>query len=327
MGVRVFDVRVCDDTGDGQVCVSHTFISDLTLEDVLADFAAFLAHHPGEFVMVHVRKDRRRRLSDGGETAIRELFARCLFRYASFSPLGLDTPLRALAGSLVVVSASGLICCDNMWPPDLFDGAGFIPMWHWSNRKEAQARVEEHVLSDQLLLTTPCHITGIALDGSFGGIPPAFTSAGINRWFLRKTREEWRPQHLGLVLVDFANADFCAELVTASLIKGGAQCQVTSTIADACSCDVVPCPPLPDVGGICHVGASRRANMKSVVVASRSDVPEEATIVVEAYGNNSTDTYSCTGLRTDVRQIEISVQRTDQLAGWGLDLFVKWKAM
>jgi len=122
IGVRAFDLRLCDDVGDGLIWVSHTFVSSLTFNGVLDIFRQFLRTHPSEFVMVQLRRDFNRKLSN--PDAIAALVADHCFYLPMFEPLGLDTPLHCVAGGLIIVSPHFPRCSPVLWPDDLFEGQG-----------------------------------------------------------------------------------------------------------------------------------------------------------------------------------------------------------
>jgi hypothetical protein len=62
-GIRYLDIRICDDTPDNEVWVSHTFLS-CKLKDVLVEIASFLSNYKSEIVLLDITTDYNRKLSN-----------------------------------------------------------------------------------------------------------------------------------------------------------------------------------------------------------------------------------------------------------------------
>ncbi|CAK0860173.1 unnamed protein product [Prorocentrum cordatum] len=99
------------------------------------------------------RRDHARGLAD--PQGLRELLAGSGLRLVPFGKDGLDATVESVAGgALVSAPGVGVRSCD-WWPDDLFEGAGLVPMWHWSSAGEAEGPV---------LLRLAC--SGLALGAS-----------------------------------------------------------------------------------------------------------------------------------------------------------------
>jgi len=72
-GIRMFDFRVCDDTGTHGIVISHTIASRYRLENALNEVHTFLSEHTKEIVILWVRKDKKRKLSENGVIEIRDM--------------------------------------------------------------------------------------------------------------------------------------------------------------------------------------------------------------------------------------------------------------
>eukprot|EP00747_Dinoflagellata_sp_TGD_P011126 gnl/TRDRNA2_/TRDRNA2_120472_c0_seq2.p1 gnl/TRDRNA2_/TRDRNA2_120472_c0~~gnl/TRDRNA2_/TRDRNA2_120472_c0_seq2.p1 ORF type:complete len:302 (+),score=44.00 gnl/TRDRNA2_/TRDRNA2_120472_c0_seq2:35-940(+) len=295
--------------------------------------AAVAPRHPSEFLLLRVWHDYGRRALWTTESerkdvvaALQRLFEAQGFRYPKFEPLGLDTPLCQVAGGLLVISQ--LPCCPVQWPHDLFDGAGLVPMWRWDNVEDAKARMDEHILSGQHLVTSKGHMTGVALDGSFHFAPPSWRGSDMQAWLLSCICGRWASQvreRLGLVVVDFVLTELCAEVVRRNLAQAGRQCSTTCEKEESCcsssQMDAGSC------AGICHFGVSRCERTKRAVISTQHDLPADCAIIATAYANKHSDVYECSAVRRGPRHFELTVSRTDvEDGGWGQDLFVAWEA-
>ncbi|KAI9297036.1 PLC-like phosphodiesterase, partial [Neoconidiobolus thromboides FSU 785] len=64
-GVRVLDLRICDDCSEGVLKISHRF-HGVNLGEVLHQIYTFLSDNQGEIVLVNIKKDFDRELSEEG---------------------------------------------------------------------------------------------------------------------------------------------------------------------------------------------------------------------------------------------------------------------
>lgn len=68
-GVRLLDLRICDDTPDNIITISHRFLCG-SLGEVFHQIHTFLRENPTELVIVAIKKDWDRELSCGGVNTV-----------------------------------------------------------------------------------------------------------------------------------------------------------------------------------------------------------------------------------------------------------------
>jgi len=72
-GVRYLDLRICDDSKDGNVYISHTYISTLTLSNALQEIKTFLDEFPSEIIIISISQDYHRSLSYNGRQSVEKM--------------------------------------------------------------------------------------------------------------------------------------------------------------------------------------------------------------------------------------------------------------
>lgn len=211
-GVRVFDVRLCDDnTNDfGQIYCAHTLVTNITLEMLIAIFADFLKKNPTEAVFLWIRKDFRRYLLD--RQAVAEAISRSDCQLAANDKKLLDTTVADVAGKLVLLCSEDMFeyceihkieCPDkdtlkNMsfprrhsippyWPDTILK-TDVCDIWRLTSMFEAKEKLSSYLCEPHK--SKPDHFVGISIDGTYNPPPPYFTSPKINEWFLANLKND-----------------------------------------------------------------------------------------------------------------------------------------
>lgn len=332
MGVRLFDLRICDDAGDGDVWISHYFVTSYTLRNILGTFSDFLAARPTEFLVVKLISNYGRCLND--KQAVADMVASFGFRFPPYEPHGLDTKISSLAGGIIFSSRTVPNVCPVKcrWPTNLFEGASLSTQWRWRNATQAMERTHEFVMSEQHMVTSKGQLSGVVLDGSFTWPPSGWFAANTNAWFLNNVRTEWAPHvsaRLGVVVTDYITPEFCAEIIGRAMDQARrpaeSRCGKSGMRESWDAEDRLVLPSAP-AEGICHVGSSCGQNVKTCVIATRSSLREGCQLTAAAYENPHADTYEFHCVVLGPHRFELTVRRTDEDAGWGQDLHVRWSA-
>eukprot|EP00659_Diplonema_papillatum_P000190 gene190-306_t len=184
MGVRLLDIRVAHGP-DGNLFISHTFLSDTTLVDALADIASFVRQHPTEFVIVSLRNDFKR------QNASREAVDAAVRKHADVltkAPVDFRNKVGDFAGKIVVVTDNFLTAQETVGSWVL----GYASIWRCSSTKEALKKAETHVTSGANRRIAGTFLAGVALDGHFPPRMPSSTHAALTRAVMAKLENEWR---------------------------------------------------------------------------------------------------------------------------------------
>jgi hypothetical protein len=225
-GIRFLDFRLhVEDEGEfPNVFLSHSFDTHYTLADALNEVAFFLAEYPTEFVIVYIRIDHwwRSKAKKGQWQAIVEKTLRSSrLELASIEAEALDhAKVSDLAGkalilmpdnNTVVSRESGISFLDSLKHYKVFD------VWRFSGVADAMLAVSDHMYARHTEQRPRNVLGGLALDLTVIGLPPSWTSAELNEWFLARAESdpEWTGQPMGVLLLDFADEMLLRRLFTA----------------------------------------------------------------------------------------------------------------
>jgi len=207
-GVRYLDVRICSDGGDEEegLLVSHFFVSSCSLCGLLSELAAFLVEHPGEFVLLYLRKDWDRQMEAVPELC--RVLRESGIHWAAFPKAGLATPVQQLRGSVALIcpeyEAKGAL--PPVWPLSVF--SALCDIWQCESREEATLKLDQYLAKG--FCRHPQHFVGFIIDGHFPPLPPSVTAPSMNEHVMAQLTTRRR---VGLCVVDFIDEDICKALV------------------------------------------------------------------------------------------------------------------
>ena len=215
-GIRLLDFRlhVEDEEESPNVFLSHSFDTHYTLADALNEVASFLAEYPTEFVIIYIRIDhwwRSKAMKGQWQEIVEETLRSSRLELASVDSENLDhMKVSQLSGkalilmpdnNTVVSRESGISFLDSLKHYKVFD------VWRCSGVADAMLAVSDHMYARRTEPRPRNTLTGLALDLTVTGLPPSWTSAELNEWFLARAESdpEWTGQPMGVLLLDFAD--------------------------------------------------------------------------------------------------------------------------
>eukprot|EP00397_Hematodinium_sp_SG-2012_P062219 GEMP01083645.1.p1 GENE.GEMP01083645.1~~GEMP01083645.1.p1 ORF type:complete len:285 (+),score=57.91 GEMP01083645.1:88-855(+) len=202
IGVRVLDLRA---SGTREARISHYFLCDVTLAQVLEQIREWLDRHPSEFVITYLRQDYGQKLDT---SLIVEAFSNNTFRFGTPG----DTDLSGKLLVLVENELLGVHINFHLWQ-EVFPNAHNTDIWRCKKVGEAKENVVRCLTEHRRHITglPTGQFGGFRLDGNFPPRMPCCTSPNLNEWFVQNlASDEWHAatQHkLGLIMVDFVDQE------------------------------------------------------------------------------------------------------------------------
>ena len=217
-----------------RLLVSHYFVTDTTLSEVLEEISRFLSDHPNEFVFLYIRTDHRHQ-SDPHWEAVSEAVSKEIgdrIFYPIKGPNELDSINKVTVGDL---AGKVVLVCDKRSPivslggnqrlswhsQDIFK---YADMWRIKGQADKLAFISQFLrltrneqccctalLKDEHSQAT--EITGLAIDGRDGGWCPLHCHQFYHRHLLNELRKSGDVRKLGLVMLDGANPNVVRNLI------------------------------------------------------------------------------------------------------------------
>eukprot|EP00803_Ostreobium_quekettii_P010134 evm.model.scf_531.8 EVM.evm.TU.scf_531.8 scf_531:58106-59242(+) len=162
MGVRFLDIRVCNDTGDGELWVSHTFPCQ-QLAPVLSEVRGFLEATSAEIVVLQLVKDYNRGLSDDGCLNLASIVLDMLSKYL-IADAGQSAACLVEAGQRLLVTST--LPCLQQHPIGARPLADSWPVTHADSTSALIKRLEAYICTQrppQCVHALGCYITPTAL--------------------------------------------------------------------------------------------------------------------------------------------------------------------
>lgn len=131
-GVRLFDVRLCDDNPrsskiTNEIFVSHTFVTKLTLKKLLEMFKTFLAENTSEVVLLWIRKDYERKL-DTDTTNLANILLNSGVEFAQPGTVLFASRIKDVQGKVILLANKKMF--DNVkLPPPANSVEQLPPVW------------------------------------------------------------------------------------------------------------------------------------------------------------------------------------------------------
>jgi hypothetical protein len=222
MGVRLLDLRlwVTYDAFDMEdsIDLSHTFRSNLTLSNTLAQVKQFLKAHPTEFVILMTRIDSEHPLTSQRER--KQQFVEETFLGSGLEIANVTTTLRTvtvgeLAGKVIVMAPGGTVFPSSSKIPFIDRDTQFTvcDIYKFSSIYSAKERMATCFPTVSPSLTESGIMSGYALDGHFDQLWPNLTSPEMNNWWIYNFQNNplWVQRKLlpvGIMMIDFCEPKY-----------------------------------------------------------------------------------------------------------------------
>jgi len=215
LGVRAFDLRLSDCFHEGQIDVTHTLCSSITLRQVVEVVARFLAAQPSEFVVLSLQRDweHRNKWTEESDILLCETLHGIL-------PLAFYSESQPTVGEL---RGQCLVCTKQMaavgvaaggWPEQFF---ARNDCWDLGSINATQLAVSAHV-HDCLDENSTEHSTEgdramrwLGCNVVVGVRPPSWVAGRVNTHLREHLQQVYldggrRARSVGTIAVDFADA-------------------------------------------------------------------------------------------------------------------------
>ena len=228
LGIRLVDLRldVIFDEFDrnDSISISHTFDTNYTFSQSLAEIKLFLQANPTEFVYILLRTDAAFPLSEeiaAKQEYIQEVFLAADLPLASVNGTTLKTvKVKEVAGKVILITP----------PETLPNGTSLVYIPHPTNYDicDIYEYSSEYLAKNRMAQCFPIiptafthqtgDLNGFALDGQFNQLWPNLTSPVMNDWWFYnlQTNPLWQERQmypLGIFLFDFVNQTYMSTLL------------------------------------------------------------------------------------------------------------------
>lgn len=222
LGVRLLDLRLWvtfDEFDlDDSIYLSHTFRSNLTLANTLAQVRQFLVEHPTEFVVLMTRIDAQHQLrteSERKQKFVESFFVDAGIDFANVSDSLTTVTVGDLAGKVVVMAPYGSVLPNNSVVPiiDRDTQYAVCDIYLLSSIFTAKERMATCFPQVPEAMSETGVLTGYALDGHFDQLWPNLTSPEVNDWWVYNFQNNplWvrrKLQPVGMMMIDFCEPKY-----------------------------------------------------------------------------------------------------------------------
>jgi hypothetical protein len=227
LGIRYIDFRltVTYDAFDrnNSIDLSHTFKTNTTLAQGLAEVKLFLELHPTETVFIMLRIDARNPLAhqvDNKQKYIQSVIQESNLSFSNFSSIA-SVRVKDVAGKAILLAPQERVfpVNDPVLPyMDTDTSYSVCDIWRYSSISAAQVRMAECFPQVPLTTSSTGVLTGYALDGQFDQLWPNLTSPVMNNWFFTnfQSNKDWERRKkypMGAMMIDFVNKTYMSAML------------------------------------------------------------------------------------------------------------------
>lgn len=215
MGVRAFDLRLNpimeNQKNKNDILISHTIISNYTLNRVLQEMNTFLEESPDEFIFLFLNSEWEKRFN-WDESSLNVLW-NIINKYSIIeTDINLDTPIKVVRGRIIPIPESYILTdkCNGRLNETYVKTNNSWSLTSLSNVKESIYNFLTANLNVKKLLEIQLNYLPYR-----GIIPPMFVSYMTNKWFLDNVFNLFTTNNnIGFIGVDFINQNVTEAIYT-----------------------------------------------------------------------------------------------------------------
>lgn len=209
MGIRALDLRVTKHNGD--IYLSHHFLSNCTLNSALNDVTQFLQEHPSEFVFIFIKEDWKTCSWENEDYEKMWYFFDVNYMLPQNTNVSKSTVGQLRGKMIPVIFGEFLKTIPKKMGYMNIDTLDIIQCWNTKSLQNAKEKIENNILK-------PTHLyrgIGLTVVIKLGKIPlpPLFVHYGINNWFFKQITSVWNKATVGFVGYDYVNHENTNELI------------------------------------------------------------------------------------------------------------------
>jgi hypothetical protein len=215
-GVRFLDLRVSVKARKERVILSHSILSNLSLEDALEVVAQFLTEHESEGVILLIRRDTAfGDLSLHQRRILSEVLRKSNLDLADVSctenNLG-SIKVKHIAGKALIFTEPNTLIptLPFLWRSTLT----YQDIWRSKSMRNAKKLITTYM--SRPYSNKRDELGGVAIDGNFPPLQQIHSSLKLNSWFMDNLLTNWTQRlysKIGIVLIDFATPQYLQSLV------------------------------------------------------------------------------------------------------------------